>query len=242
MENELQQVEQNANWHPAETDEEEKTKETIREREKQSFASRLSEYITGLKPEDPAMLERLTNDQDIIRAKYNLPSWHLSPSEFEHALQKMAKDLGVKIRPKSECGTFFKENPMAEAVHFADGRIGANINRSELNKYKNSLRILEHELVHEIQNQRSPSMPVEAMEYEAYVASANLEFLKDHPKAVNDILFNFFIGSSVNIYYQLESKRRGEKVIPEWDNPKYFLHRDGVTIPETKEQGITSAG
>ena len=55
------------------------TKEMDREslisfRNKQSQYSRLAEVITGLRPEDPGMAERLIEDQKIVRAKYGLPS------------------------------------------------------------------------------------------------------------------------------------------------------------------------
>lgn len=226
MENEQDLVIPDTKWKAPET--EENIKEKVAERLTQTFSSRLSEYLTGMKPEDPAMLERLSSDQEIIRAKYNLPTWGLPPAEFERSLMQIAHSLGVRIQPKSECGKFFEENPFAGAVHFGDGKIGIDIDRADINTYLKSLGVLEHELIHAIQNHKSRSMPIELMEYEAYVSGANIEYLKNNPDAINAILFNFLIGSSVNIYYKLESEERGEKVAPVWNNPEYFLKKDGI--------------
>jgi hypothetical protein len=208
-------------------------KKKIAERLDQSFTSRLSEYLTGMKPDNPAMLGRLELDQNIIRAKYHLPSSDLPLPEFEQALRQIAKELNIEIKSKSDCGKFFEENTGAGAVHFGDDKqIGVNIDRKDLRSYANSLNTLEHELIHAIQQQESPSAPIELKEYEAYVANANLDYLKKNPEAVEEILFGFFINSSVNIYYNLESKRRGEKLSPKWDNAEFFLKIDGIDPSE----------
>ncbi len=222
--------EQYANWKAPEVGDisDAEIRAKVAERVAQIFSSRLSEYLTGLKPEDPRMLERLSTDQETIRAKYNLPSWNLSPSEFERALMQIAQSVNVKIKSKSECGKFFEENPFAGAVHFDEGQIGTDIDRTDRSVYLRSLDTLEHELVHAMQHRQSQRMPIELMEYEAYVSNSNLEFLKEHPEEVNNIFFNFFVGSSVNMHYHLERERRGEKVSPEWNNPEYFLRRDGI--------------
>ncbi|MBX4191471.1 MAG: hypothetical protein KW804_01580 [Candidatus Doudnabacteria bacterium] len=228
--------EQYANWKAPESTGETEIKEKIAERLAQSFSSRLCEYLTGLKPEDPRMLERLRTDQSIVRAKYNLPDWNLVASETEHALMEIAERFDVRIKPKSECGKFFEENPFVGAVHFDDGKIGTDIDRTGRKEYQRSLDTLEHELVHAMQSKKSPSMPIELSEYEAYVSGANIEYLKKNPEAVDEIFYNFLVGSSVNMYYRLESERRGEKISPEWDNAEYFLKRDGIDISgiETK--------
>src|SRR3990167_6058879 len=74
---------------------------------RQSRASRLSEYITGMRPDDPRMVDRLIQDQNILRSKYRLPAREVqvvSPSEYERTLRARAKKIGVAIRDKLECG------------------------------------------------------------------------------------------------------------------------------------------
>ena len=205
--------------------------EIIAERQSQRFSSRLAEYITGLKPEDPSMLERLVADKAIIRTKYNLPSKYLPPSEFERALLRVAKDLKVRIKSRSECGKLFEENPLAGAMFQSEANeIAADINKKNLEDYRNSLHKLEHELIHVIQHKKFPTMPVELSEYEAYVADLNMAYLREHPEDIDSILFNFLIGGSVNMNYRLQSEKRGEKVVPIWDKPEYFLKNDGIDL------------
>ena len=229
---ELGSNEQHANWEAPETPakSEAKLKELVAERVGQSFSSRLCEYITGMKPDDPRLMERLETDKKIVRAKYQLPNPYSSPSEFERALMQKAKQLDIRIKPKSECGSFFKENEFARAVHSDENHeIGIDINRSELGQYYSDLNALEHELVHGEQDKYAPRMPIELKEYEAYLANSNLDFLKENPELVDEIFFNFFIGVSTNIHYRLLSEQRGEKVIPVWDNAEYFLKKDGIS-------------
>jgi hypothetical protein len=231
----METVEQNPAQEQLDVTPETEVQKKIAERVAQSFSSRLAEYLTGLKPEDPAMLERLAADQEYLRAKYNLPSWDMPASEFERALRHTAEKLGVKIIPKAECGNFFEENPYAGAIHFDDNRIGIDIDKSEYQQYVRGLSQLEHELIHSMQIHESPSMPPELKEYEAYTAGANLDYLKKHPEQINEIFFHFFVGGSVNMHYYLESERRGEEYAPNWDNPEYFLRRDGIDPDKVKD-------
>src|SRR3989338_11711939 len=121
IENELDSKEQYANLKAQENPPTEaEIKKKVVERSEQALASRLCEYLTGMKPDLPGMPERLKTDQDILRAKYRLPPMNLPPAEFERALMQIAQDLGVKLRTESECGKFFEENPFAGAVHFED--------------------------------------------------------------------------------------------------------------------------
>ena len=224
----------------SETEVDSTLREQVEARFNQSSYSRLAEFITGLKPEDPKMLEKLATDREIIKAKYNLPPLELllvSPSEYEHKLRQIAQTLNTKIREKSDCGKFFKENPFTGAVYMDDtNQIGTDIKKGELGSYLKSLQILEHELVHAIQNQNSPSMPIELMEYEAYLASGiNLDYVKEHPESIDKMLFGFFIIQSVRWWYNEESKKRGRKVVPVWDNPEYFLQKDGIDLSEIKK-------
>lgn len=198
----------------------------------QSYSSKLAEYLTGMRPEDPAMIDKLSSDQEIIRAKYHLPSHNLPLAEFERGLKKIAKTLNVEVRPRSDCGKFFEENEAVGAVYFDEtNKIGMDIDRIDEIAYFKSLGRFEHELIHAIQAHDTPSMPIELMEYEAYLAGANIEFLTADPEAINDILFGFFIGGSVGEDYRMESERRGEEVVPVWNRPTK-LPGAGEGLPE----------
>jgi hypothetical protein len=200
--------------------------DATRERRGQSFSSRLCEYITGLKPEDPAIIGRLETDRNIIRAKYHLPPQELALSERERLLKKMAAENGVKLVGTHETGSFFEKNPSVDGVHFDDQRVAADIDRNDLEEYWKGVNILEHEIVHALQQKTSTKMPTELKEYEAYVAEANIDYLKAHPDAVDEVLFGFLVGGSVMSHYRLESEKRGQPVIPEWDNPEFFRKID----------------
>lgn len=202
------------------------TQDPISERVNQSYSSRLCEYVTGMKPENPELLNKLEEDQKIIRSKYNLPNPNLPPAEFERALNQLAKEMDIEIRPKHEYSRLFDEAPDAGAMSLDGGKIIVGIDRNNERGYKKSLKQMEHELVHGIQEKIAKSMPIELMEYEAYISNGNIELLKSDPEMVNDILFKTLIGGSVEIYYDLESQKRGEKLSPVWDNPEYFIQKD----------------
>lgn len=207
--------------------------EEVIEKPTQSYSSKLAEYITGIKPEDPAMIDKLFTDQEIIRSKYHLPSIDLSPAEYERGLKQIAQKLKVTVKPTSDCGKFFEENSIAGAVYFNEtNQVGMDFDRTDDSSYFNSLGTLEHELIHAIQTHETPSMPIELMEYEAYLAGGNVEALKTNPEAINDIFFGFFIGGSVSFYYQHESIERGEVVTPVWDRP----NQPTEAIEESPEQ------
>ncbi|PJE75612.1 hypothetical protein COV04_04270 [Candidatus Uhrbacteria bacterium CG10_big_fil_rev_8_21_14_0_10_48_11] len=213
-------------------------RQKIAERVAQSFSSRLCEYLTGMTPDNPAMVERLQEDQKILRSKYRLPSQDLPPAEFQRALKRIAKSIATRIKPTSEFGKFFKEYPIADAVHFENDRqIGVDINRDDLREYRRSLSRLEHELIHGLQNQGAPSMPIELKEYEAYVANMNVDYMKAHPEDIDDILFGALVGASVDLYYQYESQKMGKEILPEWNNPAFFLGRDGIDPSKIKNVG-----
>ena len=204
--------------------------EQIDFRNKQEFSSRLAEYITGLRPDDPKMVERLTEDQKIIRAKYNLPAIETitSLTAYERFLRNVAEELGVEIKPTSDCGDFFKKNPITKAVNIGDEKkIGIDIDRSTRDEYRFSLTVLEHELIHAKQDKVSPNMPIELKEYEAYVSRGNMEYLKTNQRAV-ELLFGFLIGGSVSNWYSRMSKSAGSEVEPAWDNADYFLKKSMV--------------
>lgn len=181
--------------------------------------TKLAEYIIGMSPEDPAIIDRLIEDQKIIRSKYGLPDKEvISPGEYEYVLRNLARSLGVTIQEKSECGNFFEEYSQAGAVNFdEEKKIGVSIDKNDLQAYVSGLNQLEHELIHSLQHERSPRMPVELMEYEAYIAGGNNELLREHPEMAK-MVFEYLIGNSVKVWYDLESKKRGEKVKPIWQN------------------------
>ena len=209
--------------------------EIIDSRFKQSYASRLAEHITGLKKDDPEIIERIIEDQKIIREKYGLPkeTKSIPITDYERLLRDIAKKLGVNIRAKSDCGDFFNKTPLAGGVYSGDLKYaGVDIDKETKETYIRSLSTLEHELIHALQHKLSPAMPIELMEYEAYIAGGNTKYLKTNPRAV-EVIFGMAIGSSVNHWYKSMSKERSSEVLPEWDNPKFFIEKvDGINSDE----------
>jgi hypothetical protein len=214
--------------------EKEKTREEIEQllefRFNQSNTSKLTEYITGIRPDDPQMADRLIEDQKIIRGKYNLPprdARSTSPSEYEHLLKNIAKKNGSSIRDKSERSRFFERHAFAGASYDKDGRnIFVGIDRNNLQYYIKGLGDLEHEIIHSEQDARYKGMPIELSEYEAYIAGLKVEVAKESPETIEDMIA-FFIGGSVNTWYAQENeilKAKSEPEIqPVWKNPEYFL-------------------
>ena len=142
-------------------------------RSEQSFNDRLAEYITGIRLDDPKMVERLMEDQQIIRAKYGLPIMDMrfdEPNEYERMLLDLAKKMNVEIRSRSEMGQYFIDHPYAGAAHFGERRqIGIGIDRSDISSYKKSIGVLEHELIHASQLIDSPRMPIELQDRKSVV-------------------------------------------------------------------------
>lgn len=221
------------NAEPAKSEKElspEERQRRVEKRMNQGFSSRLAEYITGLRPDNPAMIERLIKDKEIIRVKYGLPPIGLPPAEYERALRSRAKELDVPIRAKAELEMFFKEKAAGAIYRDETNEIYTDVDRESRRSYMSSINDLEHELIHAIQQKRFPSMPIEAMEYEAYVAGGNMEYLRQHPDQIDPILFNYFIGGSVSFHYREKSEKAGEEVKPIWNNPEYFLRKDGIAV------------
>lgn len=203
----------------------------IEARLSQSEASRMVEYITGLSLEDPDLLNRLDVDQQKIRVKYGLPDRELkfvNPSEYEKYLRELAKSNGVTIRYKSDCGRFFTKF-LAGGVYLSNERvIGVNIDKSSQKKFSESLVTLEHETIHSLQQKYFPSMPIEIMEYESYVANWNMDLLKQDSERVKT-LFGFAVITSVYHWYEEISEEERRKINPVWNDPEYFLKNvDGV--------------
>jgi len=209
------------------SDEEKKKEEGKDDESLRVTTDALSEYLFGIKPDSEEnlrrILERLKEDKEIVRAKYGLPPEEMlrsDPSEYERRLREIAKRLGVTILPKIGCGSFFEENPLAGAVYLSGdsggaAKIGVDIKRNEeMSDYIGSLRALEHEIIHALQAKRYPRMPIELLEYEAYVVGANLVYLEKDLEAIRDVFLGFFVGGSTNIDYRLMNQERASRGLP----------------------------
>jgi hypothetical protein len=201
--------------------------EIVKLRENQSQGSRLCELLTGMKPDDNRITDRLREDQKIVRQKYSFPENRkvcvVNPAEYIDMLKKTAIREKVSIRNKNEFGNFFEEHGAAGAVYSEENNsIGVNISYESKIDLRKSAQMLEHELIHALQKKYYPEMPVEIMEYEAYLSSWNIDFLEEKPDVIHDI-FSFYVYGSVNFNYS----EKGLK--PEWDNPRWFLkHVDKI--------------
>ena len=223
-----------------------KTPEEIIEfRYQQSYESQLAEYITGLRPDDVKFEERFTTDQKIIREKYSLPARELkweTPTEYERFFRERAEKDGVKIRDKSDCGTFFEEYPYAGAMFFEKrNEIGITINKKSLDSYTKSLVTLEHEFIHSQQEIISPRMPIELMEYEASIAGLSPDFIRNPDSA--EIFFSSFVGPSVRHWYKEKNNERNAnelEIKAIYEDPEYFLknvdHIDEEVIKAYKKK------
>jgi len=206
----------------------------IKDRFEQDKTDRFIEYITGLRIDDPELPNRLAEDQKIIRAKYGLPdrrSRFENPSEYERFLRRLLEDNDVSIREKSDCGGFFEEHPHAGGVFLSedDEKVGASINKTDLDTYTRSIGVLEHETIHALQHKFYPRMGIEHQEYETYVSEWSSNHYLKNPDTLRDAV-KFFMLGSVNFWYKEESKKRNIEVKPEWNNPEYFLTKvDGIS-------------
>lgn len=205
--------------------------------------SKLAEYITGIRPDNPEMLKLLTLEQKKLREKYSLPpiDWVLdNPTEYERFLKEKAKKNRTHIRDRLDCGKYFKENFSTEGVFsYESNSIGVDINRTDLKNYCKSIKILEHEVIHSLQAIKYPRMPIEISEYEAYVANENLR------ENYEDEVF-FHILGSIDGWYEkvnkLMEENSSETIVPEWRDPEYFLRNvdkiDEEDIENYKRQNI----
>ncbi len=214
--------------------------EKIKDRFSQTKPDRLVEYLTGLRLGDPKLLDRLEEDQEIVRAKYGLRNrnFNLSnPSDYESYLRELAQVNGVSIRPTSDCGQVIRENMDDNRSVFIenDSVIGNNIDKSTREEYLGSLINLEHEVIHSLQYKLTPDMPIEVCEYEAYIANWAINYLRKNPTVV-EYMFSCGIDRSVNDWYREQSEKFGEIVRPSWDSPEYFLlNVDGVSQEQIDE-------
>lgn len=195
-------------------------------RREQSIQSRLCEYITGLQIEDPVLLERIITDHEIIRSKYGLPNRDAAfddPVWYENFLHERARQEGVRLADMSDCANLSEESPKIGSAYLGKRRLVAcSVDKTSIDEYSRSLLDIEHELIHAMQVSRSPSMPIEAWEYEAYIAGSSMNVLRENPEVI-DGLFYELIGSSVIINYNRQSAIAGKRIIPVWARPEYFI-------------------
>jgi len=223
----------------------------IKSRFEQSNTSRLIEYVTGLRIEDPKLIEKLENDQIAIREKYKLPKREDrfdNPENYENYLRKIAEENGIKVVSKNEYNAkyssdFFREDSLAGAVYDGDNKvISVDIDNSDENGYLKSLINFEHETIHSLQDKNSPGMEIEQQEYEAYVANWGMDYLKRNPDAIATV-FDFAVGGSVNHWYKEESDKKREKIKPKWSDPEYFLKNvDGISQKKIESYKNESLG
>ena len=224
----------------------------IKSRFEQSNASKLSEYVTGLKIDDPKFIDKLEEDQKNIREKYNLPKREDrfdTPYEYEKYLRNLAKENGIKVVKKSEYDEqykngYFENSLLAGAVYDGENKVIAiDINSSDENSYIKSLIAFEHETIHSLQDKNFPEMEIEKQEYEAYVANWNIYYSKRNPGSV-ELFFDFSVVSSINRWYKEESKEKGEELKAKWKDPEYFLKsvdgisQDKIENYKTKQQNF----
>lgn len=192
----------------------------IVERRGQNTPDRLMEMLTGVAKENFELVDRLEADKQTIRVKYNLPDEDMrrgNPGEYYWRLNKIAEENNLKIRPKEWDEQFFIDNDVTAKFEPDTSTIVVDLDDQSERKYRVGLKSLEHELIHGLQVARYPNMPIEVMEYEAYVASAPIEMMKKSSLVKELRVFKFELTGSVFNWY----KRQGR--MPEWDTPEWFL-------------------
>ncbi len=181
---------------------------------------RMIKYITGIDyvlGKESLLRDRLLEDHDIVKSKYNLPDSRLrsdSPSEYISKLEEIGKKHDISIRNNYEMEVFFRGNEQIKAV-FMEKSNEIFVPLVNKNNYKELIGYaenLEHELIHALQHKYYPNLPVEAMEYEAYVgANVSIEYLKEFPLDSIEKDFNT-IKSSIEYWYE------SNELIAPWSN------------------------
>lgn len=209
---------------------------TIVERVLQTSESRLCEYVTGYSLEEPELLGRVLKDYQIVRGKYGLPevsALDKDPAWYEGFLRAIAVQEGVEISNRSDCGSFFTKFPSAAAAYFDENnRAGVTIDKGDYATYIQSLSYLEHEMIHALQFKRTPSMPIEVMEYEAFMAEGDFTNLEQTFVRAN--------GSVMSWYEQLSEKAK-KPVVPAWDAADFFIREvDGIACDNLSDVSNTA--
>lgn len=194
-------------------------KQIIEFRKSQSVTSRLAEYLTGIRPDNPKMGKLLTDEHYRCRCKYVLPNEELktsNPEGYELYLRKLMKEQRVVVLDKSEFGTFFEDHPDISAVYFPDRKVmGVDLGNSSESETDRLMRLtkFEHETMHALQDCLFPEMTIEQKEFEAYVAGISVSVLQSQPEPV----FNAIRNSLVSW------RKQGGEISAEWGNPNWFL-------------------
>lgn len=160
---------------------------------RETLENKISKKLTGMSYANPEMAKRIIEDQKIVRAKYNLPKAEMinsNPVEYERKIVEIAKENGLEIEKGNRI-------PYGIRAMHQSGKILLSDSKDYEEKSSKYLNALTHEVVHGLQNKRSPSMPIEVMEYEAYLVSGTNDPRKLEKKKTRRGLFGL-IGDSVN--------------------------------------------
>jgi|GEM_PF-2940061 len=198
---------------------------------------RMIKYITGIDyvlGKESLLRDRLLEDHDIVKSKYNLPDSRLrsdSPSEYISKLEEIGKKHDISIRNNYEMEVFFRGNEQIKAVFMEKSNeiYVPLVNKNNYEELIGYAENLEHELIHALQHKYYPNLPVEAMEYEAYVgANVSIEYLKEFPL---DSIEKDFSAIKSSIEYWYESN---ELMIP-WSDEAKKVDNIGEKTNETNE-------
>lgn len=196
----------------------------------------LAKGIVGIEIGDTAMTPRLLDDHYSLKQKYGLPDRGLrfeNPNEYIVQLNRIAKENGIPIRDASEWESFFQRH-LAGAVFDDTGKQVFVDFRIAINDPITYGGLLEHELIHALQDKRYPGMSVEVMEYEAYItANMSLTNVQNDPRNIQETLFNN-IEFSINHWYE-------EKNLPNpWLDNKSNINTSPTTgfLPAVREFGV----
>lgn len=169
--------------------------------------SPLSRYVTGYGINDPELIERLLTDPKIIQNKYGLPPQQLridDPAEYLYQLEQIAKQNQVEIRSIGEIPKFFEEYPQAGAVHAYPGGVITGDHAIYIQPQENlalQAKDATHELVHALQFNRYPGMPIEGKEYEAYLSTWVNPQNVAYSAEIRETFFDMMIGGSSRVFY-----------------------------------------
>lgn len=207
--------------------------ELIKRRIHQRSEDRLCEYLLGIGLNDPNLEKHIHQDRLIIKDKYGLPNNNLllsNPQEYYSVLRKMAKNNGTDVQDIGFLNKIGSDTPSGMGAAFVP-ELNIVVNRpddGERHLFVESLRRLEHELIHAFQRKKYPRLTPEMKEYEAYVAIVP----EDEIDSSN--IRSMFEGGILASVRQ-KCKQISDGQCPGWDNPFWFLKNiDNVDIEEPK--------
>lgn len=163
------------------------TQQKIEYRLNQSNGSRLAEVITGFAPEDPRIIDRLIEIQDLIYESRSLPDITLSitdPKLFDQKINQIISQNHIPLLTRKLTGDKFDKYPEMYAAYFPDLKgIGINTEKQKDPNYNDLLyyMCLLHETTHALQDQSGDFkyFGIEMLEFEATIAATTLSPLKD---------------------------------------------------------------